>query len=139
MFLLDTNVVSEPAQPSAEPRVLAWIARQDPFALYASAITVAEIEQGIAGLPTSQRRRRLEAWRDDLLEAMAERIVPVDSTIALAWGGLRARLAARGLSIAPLDGFLAATAEVAGLTLVTRNTKHFRAWGGPLFDPWIDG
>jgi predicted nucleic acid-binding protein len=37
-----------------------------------------------------------------------------------------------------MDAFLAATAEVHGLTLVTRNVRDFEAWGGPVFDPWDD-
>ncbi|HEX7760899.1 MAG TPA: type II toxin-antitoxin system VapC family toxin [Caulobacteraceae bacterium] len=139
MFLLDTNVVSEPAQAVSNPRVIAWIARQNPESLYISAITVAEVEQGIAAMQPSHRRRRLEAWRDEMLESMEDRIVQVDTVIGQTWGRLRARLAASGASIEPLDGFLAATAEAAGLTLVTRNVKHFTAWGGPLLNPWTDG
>ena len=35
-----------------------------------------------------------------------------------------------------LDGFIAATAEVHGLTVVTRNMRDFKIWGGPIFNPW---
>jgi predicted nucleic acid-binding protein len=139
VFLLDTNVVSEPAQAVSDARVLGWIGRQDPSTLYISAITVAEVEQGIAAMPPSHRRRRLEAWRDEMLDSMESRIIPVHLEIARAWGGLRARLAGGGLSIEPLDGFIAATAEVNKLILATRNVRHFSAWGGPVLNPWMDG
>ncbi len=35
-----------------------------------------------------------------------------------------------------MDAFIAATAEVHNLTLVTRNVNDFKAWGGPLLNPW---
>jgi predicted nucleic acid-binding protein len=38
-----------------------------------------------------------------------------------------------------LDAFIAATAEVHGLTLVTRNVKDFEVWGGPVLNPWSAG
>ncbi len=37
-----------------------------------------------------------------------------------------------------IDALLAATAEIHGLTLVTRNTRDFEVWGGPVFNPWIE-
>lgn len=35
-----------------------------------------------------------------------------------------------------MDAFLAATARVHGLTLVTRNGRDFKAAEATLFDPW---
>jgi len=37
-----------------------------------------------------------------------------------------------------MDAFIAATADVHGLTLVTRNVRDFEVWGGPIFNPWAD-
>jgi predicted nucleic acid-binding protein len=34
------------------------------------------------------------------------------------------------------DAVIAATAEVHGLTLVTRNVKDFEVWGGSILNPW---
>jgi predicted nucleic acid-binding protein len=137
-LLLDTNVVSEPANIRPNPKVVAWLSRQDPLEVHISVVTLAEIEEGIARLPPSRRRAQLEPWRDALLASIGERLVAVDEPVASAWGALRARLAAERRSIAPLDGFVAATAEVHGMTVVTRNTRHFQAWGGPVFNPWVD-
>lgn len=139
MFLLDTNVVSAPAQAVPDRSVLGWIGRQKPSDIYISAITIAEVEQGIAAIPHSRRRLHLEAWRDEMVDSMEGRIIPVELEIARAWGSLRARLAGLGRSIEPLDAFIAATAEVNNLVLVTRNVKHFNAWGGPLLNPWTEG
>jgi len=137
-LLLDTNVVSEPASRAPNPRVLAWIAAQDPLALHVSVVTWAEIEEGIARLPRSRRRRELEDWREALFESIEDRLLIVDRRIASAWGAIRARLALRKLSMAPIDGFIAATAEVYGMIVVSRNARHFAPWGGPLINPWSE-
>lgn len=135
-LLLDTNVVCEAVVATPNQKVVDWIAAQKPDDLHLSVVTLGEITEGIARLPTSRRRHRLEAWRDDIVASAGERLLSVDPPIASAWGVLRARLAARGRSISPIDAFVAATAEVHGMVVVTRNVKHFEAWGGPILNPW---
>lgn len=51
---------------------------------------------------------------------------------------VRARAAAAGRTMPMVDALLAATADVHGLTLVTRNVSDFEVWGGPVFNPWTD-
>lgn len=135
-FLLDTNVVSEPLQKRPRLEVVEWLAARDPFSLHISAVTFAEVEEGIALLPEGWRRHRLQSWRDQLARSTADRLIPVGLEIATVWGALRARTSQAGRTMAHVDAFIAATAEVHGLTLVTRNVKDFEAWGGPLLDPW---
>ena len=135
-YLLDTNIVCEPTGAAPNARGLAWIAAANPLDLYVSVITLAEIEEGVARLPASRRRTALEAWRDGLAAALGDRLLGIDAGVASTWVALRARLAAARQTIAPMDGFIAATAAFHGLTLVTRNENHFRPWGGPLPNPW---
>ncbi len=135
-YLLDTNVVCEPTAANPNARVLGWIASNDPLDMCVSIVTLAEIEEGLARLPVSHRRGELQAWRDALVAALGERLIGMNAGIARTWGALRARLAAERRTISPMDGFIAATAEFHGFTLVTRNEKHFRPWGGPLLNPW---
>ena len=61
-FLLDTNTVSELVSVKPEQRVLDWMDAADEKRLYLSAITLGEIRQGVAALPQSKKRTRLEAW-----------------------------------------------------------------------------
>lgn len=136
-FLLDTNVVSETVRHAPRLEVVEWIAARDPFTLQISAVTFAEIEEGIALLPEGHRRHRLESWRDLLATSTSERLLPVGLEVSMAWGAIRARVSREGHTMAPLDAFIAATAEVHDLTVATRNVKDFEAWGGPVFNPWI--
>ena len=48
--------------------------------------------------------------------------------------GITRRLQVQHLPV--LDGLVAATAAVAGLTLATRNTLHMQHTGAVVFDPW---
>lgn len=61
MIILDTDVVSELMKPVPAAAVDAWVSRQASAALYTTSITEAEILRGVALLPASQRRTRLQA------------------------------------------------------------------------------
>ncbi len=137
-YLLDTNVASEAMRREPNADVVAWTDRQRLQTLYFSVGTIAEIDFGIARLDDSLRKVRLKAWRDELVRRSRPRVLPVDLVIANAWGVVRARTTAFGRTMPMMDALLAATAEVHGLTLVTRNVGDFEAWGGPIFDPWTD-
>ena len=88
-------------------------------------------------LPVSRKRGRLQQWiEQDLTRRFTGRILGVDLEVAMRWGAIAATAEQQGRPVPVLDGLLAATALVAGLTLVTRNTPHMQATGVPLFDPW---
>jgi predicted nucleic acid-binding protein len=132
-YLLDTNVVSELKRPSPDPAVRAWYAAVPSESLYLSVVTFGEIRKGIECLRARDRGRAddLVAWLDGLVPAYRDRILPVDRTIADAWGALSA-IDDRSA----VDAFLAATASVHGLTLVTRNVRDFTSWGVRLLNPF---
>ena len=64
------------------------------------------------------------------------RILPITEAIAERWGHLAAAAKKQGVTLAVVDGVIAATAIEHGLTLVTRNTKDYKGLGVPLFSPW---
>jgi hypothetical protein len=66
------------------------------------------------------------------------RILGVDLAVAEGWGDLMARGSKIGLNLSVMDAFFAATAGAHGLTLVTRNTKHFERLGASLINPWLE-
>ena len=132
MFLVDTDVLSLLWRPERSPAVGRWIAQQRTTDLYLSVVSVAEIERGIA----RQRPRDqafaavLAAWLDTVLSLYGDRILPVDASTARRWGRLSGALGHEGT-----DLLIAATAIEHGLTVVTRNVRHFEPTGVPVLDP----
>lgn len=136
-FLLDTNVVSEWTKPQPNAGVVEWLAQVDEDEVFLSVVTFAELRHGIERLPAGARRRRLDEWLHGELPLRFEgRIVGVDGAIADEWGRLVARREARGRPIHAMDALIAATAQVHGLTLVTRNTADFQSSVKSLLNPW---
>lgn len=135
MFLLDTNVVSELRRGrNANESVRSWAAAQDAATQFLSVVSIQELQYGIL----LKRRRdpgeaaRIEAWlRNQILHDFDGRILVLDKDIALAVAALHvpARRPER-------DAWIAATALLHGLTVVTRNTRDFQGTGVGLLNPW---
>jgi toxin FitB len=139
-FLLHTNVVSEWARPRPDPGVIAWLNEMDEDRVFLSVVTLAELRHGIERMAAGDRRRRLDEWLRNALAVRFEgRILSIDSAIADAWGRIVARRDAVGRPIGVSDAFIAATAEVHGLTLVTRNQADFAASVPSIINPWSNG
>lgn len=137
MYLLDTNVVSELRKVragKADARVAAWADSVDAVDLFLSTITIQELEIGVL---LAERRdptqgAMLRAWFDHhVLPAFAGRVLAVD--IAIARRSARLHVP----NPRPLrDSFIAATAMVYGLTVVTRDVGDFESAGVPILNPW---
>jgi predicted nucleic acid-binding protein len=135
-FLLDTNVISEWVRPRPDPRVVAWLAGLDEDRAFLSVVTLGELRQGVERLASGRWRARLDAWlRDELTARFEDRVLPIDAAVADKWGTILASRDRAGRPIAAVDGFLAATASIHGLTLVTRNAADF-AGSVDVFNPW---
>lgn len=137
-FLLDTNTVSEWVKPRPNAGVVAWMNSIDEDRVFLSVVSLAEARYGIERLAHGNRRRQLEEWLGCELPLRFEgRILPVDARIADTWGKIVSRSEAAGRPIAVMDAFLAATAEVHQLTLVTRNISHFSLLK-TVVNPWSE-
>ncbi|MGA2859958.1 MAG: type II toxin-antitoxin system VapC family toxin [Candidatus Sulfotelmatobacter sp.] len=135
-FLLDTNAVSEWVKPQPNPGLIGWMESTDEDRVFISVITLAELRYGVERLAAGARRRRLEEWLGHELPLRFEgRILPVDTSVAEAWGKTVSRSDAAGRPMGAMDAFLAATAETHHLTLVTRNVSDFPVLKGVL-NPW---
>ncbi len=125
-FLLDTNAVSEWVKPRPNPGLIRWMESADEDRIFLSVITLAELRYGVERMPDGARRNRLERWLQHELPLRFERrVLAVDENIADVWGKTVSRSEAAGRPVSAMDAFLAATAEVHRLTLVTRNVGHF--------------
>lgn len=138
-FLLDTNVLSEFSRSAIppNPQVKRWMESADPGMLFTSVLSIGEIRKGIELLPPSKRRSELERWLDNELNGwFGNNLLPVTKAISNRWGILAARSQQQGKPLGNIDGLLAATAFEHGLTIATRNTRHFADLGVTIFDPW---
>lgn len=142
-YLLDTCFISELVRTRPDAKVLEWVRERDEIALYLSALTFGEIEKGIAKLAANQkadqkaRREKLETWlREDLRKRFEGRILPVSDEICLRWGRISADAELQGAKVPVIDGLLAATALVHGLTVVTRNAADIERVGAKIVNPW---
>ena len=136
-FLLDTNVVSEWMKPHPNPGVVTWLVDVDEDRVFLSVITLTELRYGIERMPPGHRRKRLDEWLGEELPLRFEgRILAIDGAVADACGKLVARREALGRRMEALDAFLAATAEVHRLTLVTRDTSDFQPTVKDVLNPW---
>jgi len=136
-FLLDTNVVSEGMRPRPDPGVASWLAEADEDRVYLSVVTLAELRYGIERLADGRRRRRLEEWLEREVPLRFEgRVLPVSATVGDAWGRLLARSEAIGRRLGVMDAFIAATAVIHDLAVVTRDKAAFGHWVKEVVDPW---
>ena len=141
MYLVDTNVISafSPAAAKENGKVRARLEEQSAN-LYLSAVTIAEIESGIAKAGregAARKAERLAAWLESVLHLYGERVLPVTIDAARLAGRLADKARGAGVSPGFADILIAATACDSGLTILTRNTKHFAVLGVAVMDPWV--
>ena len=132
MFLLDTNVVSELRKNRPHGAVVAWLNHVDDEEIFLSAVTLGELQAGV------ELTRRQDPLKANQIEAWLDQVA--DSYQILTMGGREFREWARLMDDRPdqllEDAMLAATARVHRLTVVTRNTRDFKSFDVPVFDPF---
>jgi predicted nucleic acid-binding protein len=133
-YLLDTNVISELRKGKrAERSVAEWFDGLADREIFLSVLTIGEIRRGVE----SVRRRdpdsaaALDSWLSRLTEAHRDRILQVGRAIAEEWGRMDVPD-----PLPVVDGLLAATARIVGLTLVTRNVADVESTGVELLNPF---
>lgn len=139
MYLVDTNAISAgaPSRIASAPLV-DWMDTHS-AALSLSAVTVTEIEDGIAKLRREGATRRSEdlaAWWEAVLHLYGERILPLDTATARIAGALSDHARGQGQAPGLADLIIAATARCHGLTILSRNLKHFAPLSVPVLDPF---
>jgi predicted nucleic acid-binding protein len=140
VYLVDTDVVSAASPSKALPRaaLLRWM-DQHSSALYLSAVTVAEIEVGIAKARRQRADRKaadLTAWLETLLHLYGTRILAFDVAAARIAGGLSDLARSKGIAPGFADIVIAATAVAHNLIVLTRNTRHFEPLGMSTINPF---
>jgi toxin FitB len=132
VFLIDTNVVSELRRPRPHPSVLAWFESTRENDLHLSAITLGELQAGVE-ITRGQdpaKAAEIEAWIDRLADTWS--VLALDAGVCRCW----ARLMHKRQDDLLQDAMIAATAQVHGLTVATRNLRDFKVFDVPLLDPF---
>jgi len=133
-YVLDANVVSALRIRGRNPRVETWAATVPVADQFVTATTMAEIERGVVAKERSDppQGEVLRRWFEDrVLSAFAGRVLPFDLPAA------RILATYRVPERAPLDdALIAAVAQAAEMSVVTRNTRHFEPLGVACLNPW---
>ena len=139
-YLVDTNIISTTAPTAAvtRPEIIEWMdAHSDD--LFLSAVTIAEIADGIAKAEREGAKRKaadLSAWLQTVLHLYGDRVLPFDTSTAEIAGALADRARGRGHSPGFADVAIAATARRYGLTILSRNERHFAPMDVVVIDPF---
>ena len=134
MIVIDTNVVSEMMRDDPDQNVLTW--SETVGRLHTTAITLAEVDYGVARLPEGHRKDRLAATATSVFADYDELIVAFDARAARRYGSIVAEREKAGRPITTADAQIAAICATHEATLATRNTSDFEGTGIELVNPW---
>ena len=135
-YLLDTCIISE-LRKTIPTHTKDWFESRDENQFFISIVTIAELSDGIERLPSSKKKNVLKDWfQGDVLSRFKDHILPIDEKIAKIWGQLNADLMRKGVTVGIQDLYIASTAIVNSLTIVTLNLKDFKNANISIFNPW---
>lgn len=133
-WLLDTDVLSQPAKARGDARVIAWLQKEKDHC-YTSAVVIAQLAYWVRS-KKGKRRKELQVWLGRLIGALEGRILGFNVGVAHMWADQKHLLEAAGQQMPVEDGYIAATARKHGLTIATGNEKDFRRPGLKVFNPF---
>lgn len=130
MYLLDTNTLIYFFKGFGNVAEILFL--KPPKDIAISAITLYELEVGIAKSSNPQKRKR---QLGSLVSCIT--IVPFDSKAGKASAKIRAELEKHGTPIGPLDNLIAGTALCENAIFVTHNTNEFSRIEGLTLEDWF--
>ena len=137
MFLLDTSVVSELMKSQPDEQVVGWFERHDDQRFVTSSVVVAELLFGVGILPDGKRKAQLQEDVGNVLNSLlADAVLAFDHDTAAIYAGLAASMRADGVPVGQSDTMIAATAIQYGVSVVTRNIRHFSLCGCGVANPF---
>jgi len=133
-WLLDADVLSQPAKKNGHAGVIAWL-EQEKDNCYTSAIVIAQLAYWVRS-KRGKQREALQAWLTRLIEALQGRILGFNASVAHVWAEQQHKLQEIGQPMPVEDSYIAAIAIRHNLTVATGNEKDFRLPGIKLFNPF---
>ena len=133
-WLLDADVLSQPAKKRGDARVIAWLeATKDDC--YTSSIVVAQLAFWVRSKHGKQRNA-LQTWLRQLVDAMHGRVLGFNVSVAHVWAELQHQLVKSGRRMPVEDSYIAAIARRHDLVIATGNDRDFRRPGLRVFNPF---
>ena len=133
-WLLDTDVICQPAKKNGDANVVAWLeVEQD--RCYASAGVIAQLAYWVR-TKEGRQRQALQAWLTRLVDALHGRIHGFNVSVAHVWAEQERLLDKAGQRMPVEDSYIAATARRHGLTIATGNDRDFKRPGLKVFNPF---
>ena len=129
------------AQDKCDARVKGWADSQPPTSMYLNRVTIAEIRYGIERLPAGDRsRRRLEGVAGQRIAALVFRSAARCRRGCFLSSGVASWKKGKAMrhTFPQPDLFIAATAVLHDLCIVTRNVGDFLRTEVPVLNPWMD-
>jgi tRNA(fMet)-specific endonuclease VapC len=138
IYLLDTNIISEPLAAKPNPSVMEKI-RAHGTDLAITSVTWQELLYGMLLLPAGHRREQIKDYLIDRVGPSLP-ILGFDAAAARWQAEQRARLRSMGQTPAYPDSQIAAIAAVNQCVLVTRNVADFETYqkAGLVIENWFD-
>ena len=133
-WLLDADVLSQPAKKIGDPRVIAWLEKHQQDC-YTSSIAIAQLAFWVRS-KRGRQRLQLQAWLTELTDAMHGRVLGFSVSVAHVWAELQHQLRSAGKPMPVEDSYIAAIARRHNLTIVTGNTRDFLRPGIKVLNPF---
>ena len=133
-FLLDADVLSQPAKQRGDSRVIAWLEREE-ARCHTSTIVISQLAYWVRS-KQGRKREALQKWLRQLLDAMEGRVLGFSVAVAHAWAEQQRALDQAGVRMPLADSYIAATARRHGLTVVTGNDRDYRRPGVKVLNPF---
>jgi hypothetical protein len=133
-WLVDTDVICQPAKRRGDPRVIRWLEREKDEC-YTSAVVIAQLAYWVR-TKEGRQRQALQVWLSRLVDALQGRVYGFNVSVAPVWADQEHQLEKAGRRMPVEDSYIAATARRYGLTIATGNERDFRRPGLKVFNPF---
>jgi predicted nucleic acid-binding protein len=133
-WLLDADVLSQPAKRRGDQRVIAWLEREE-ASCHTGTVVIAQLACWVR-TKGGRQREKVQRWLRQLLDAMEGRILGFSIAVAHVWAEQQLAFDKAGLRMPLADSYIAATARRHGLMIVTGNDRDFRRPGVKVLNPF---
>ena len=133
-WLIDADVLSQPAKRRGDARVIAWLEREEE-GCHTSTVVIAQLAYWVR-TKDGKQREALQRWLRQLLDAMEGRVLGFSVSVAHVWAEQQRAFDRTGTRMPLADSYIAATARRHGLTVATGNDRDFRRPGLKVFNPF---